>query len=93
MVDRVAGLQPQNVVCIQSDLGEPRRVLLDPNTWSVDGTVALRGRFFSRSGTIMSYGVSDAGSDWTTLRFINTITGKPLDDVVSECKFTSQVKN
>ena len=53
--------------------------------------MALRGRFVSRSGTIMSYGISNAGSDWTTLKFINIVTGTPLDDVISECKFTSQV--
>ena len=46
--------------------GEPR-VLLDPNTWSKDGTVALGGMAFSDDGKYLAYGVAEAGSDWYDL--------------------------
>ena len=38
---RNTGLQNQGVLWVTRDLAEPGRVLLDPNTFSADGTVAL----------------------------------------------------
>ena len=46
--------------------GKPR-VLLDPNTWSKDGTVALRATSVSPDGKYLAYGLSEAGSDWADL--------------------------
>src|SRR5262249_3873878 len=37
------GLQNQNVLYTEDTLDGPARMLLDPNTWSKDGTVALSG--------------------------------------------------
>ena len=48
-------------------------MLLDPNTLSKDGTVALAGA--ARSATTASYvayGVADAGSDWDDLAASST---------------------
>ena len=46
--------------------GEPR-VLLDPNTLSDDGTVALGGQAFSEDGSLYAYMLSSGGSDWKTI--------------------------
>jgi prolyl oligopeptidase len=82
------GLQNQSVVYVLEKLqGEPR-VLLDPNTWSKDGTVALSGMSSSDDGKYVAYGVSEAGSDWTTWHAIETATGKKMSDELKWTKFT-----
>src|SRR5919107_862340 len=49
------GLQNQSVLYVSDTLeGEPR-VLLDPNTLSSDGTVALSGVAFTDDGSLMAY--------------------------------------
>ncbi|RMZ53627.1 hypothetical protein APUTEX25_003161, partial [Auxenochlorella protothecoides] len=61
------GLQAQSVVYSQSSLdGEPV-VLIDPNTLSADGTVALSSWAFSEDGSTLAYALSSGGSDWQTV--------------------------
>ena len=58
------GLQNQNVMYWQEGLtGEPK-VLLDPNTMSADGTVAISGLSITDDGKLAAYSIADAGSDW-----------------------------
>jgi hypothetical protein len=58
------GLQNQSVLYWMADLEDEPKVLIDPNTLSEDGTVALSGAAISRDGEYLAYGVADAGSDW-----------------------------
>lgn len=82
------GLQNQSVLYeLDSPQSEPR-VFLDPNTLSDDGTVALKGTFFSHDGKYMSYTISRSGSDWEEIFVIETATGKQLDDHIEWAKFT-----
>jgi len=81
------GLQDQPVLYVQDTLDQTPRVLLDPNTWSDDGTVALSGTAVSDDGRYMAYGVADAGSDWTTWRIKEIDSGKVLDDEIRWIKF------
>lgn len=83
------GLQNQDVLYIQDSLqGEPR-VLIDPNAWSKDGTVALEGMSFSNDGRFLAYGVQDGGSDWRIWHVMNVETGKVLEDELEWIKFNS----
>ncbi|MCS7047548.1 MAG: prolyl oligopeptidase family serine peptidase, partial [Gemmataceae bacterium] len=82
------GLQNQFVLFKQDRLDAPPRVLLDPNTWSKDGTVALTGTDFSEDGKFVAYSVSEAGSDWSVIRFLEVDTGKVLDDELKWVKFS-----
>ncbi|HET6424169.1 MAG TPA: prolyl oligopeptidase family serine peptidase [Planctomycetaceae bacterium] len=82
------GLQNQSVLYIQPALDAPAEVLLDPNSWSKDGTVALAGTSFSEDGNFLAYGVQDAGSDWNTWRVMKVDDKTVLDDELKWLKFT-----
>ena len=62
---------------------ESPRVLLDPNTWSKDGTVALTGLGFSDDGRYVAYSRSEAGSDWSNWHVLEIDSGKPLPDEIA----------
>jgi prolyl oligopeptidase len=82
------GLQNQSVLYWQRSLAEQPRVLIDPNTWSEDGTLALSGTAFSPDGRYLAYGIQDSGSDWRTWRIMEVDTGRVLDDELVWLKFT-----
>ncbi len=72
------GLQNQSVLYAMNALTETPHVLLDPNTWSKDGTVALSGLWPSDDGKHLVYGVAEAGSDWHTWHVMDLATEKVL---------------
>ncbi|KAL4854888.1 Prolyl endopeptidase [Chlorella vulgaris] len=76
-----SGLQNQFVIYSQPSLDGEARVLLDPNTLSDDGTVALGGQSFSEDGSLYAYMLSSGGSDWRTIHVkrINQETGEAQD--------------
>jgi prolyl oligopeptidase len=81
------GLQNQAVLYLIDSLDAQPRVLLDPNTWSTDGAVALAGISFSEDGRYLAYGVSESGSDWQTWHVMEVATRKVYDDAVRWVKF------
>ena len=84
------GLQNQSVMyTVGADLGGEPHVVLDPNGWSEDGTVALAGLSFSDDGRYMAYAKAEAGSDWTRWYLRDMKSGKDLADVLNWTKFTS----
>ncbi len=83
------GLQNQYVLFVMDSLDDEPRVLIDPNTWSEDGTVALSGMSFSDDGRYLAYGIQDGGSDWRTWRVMEIDGGRLLDDELQWLKFTS----
>ena len=83
------GLQNQSVYYKATSLDAPRNVLLNPNTLSKDGTVALAGAVASKDGKLLAYGLADGGSDWRTWKVRDVESGKDLDDLVQWVKFSS----
>ena len=82
------GLQNQSAFYMQDTLdGEPK-LLMDPNTWSKDGTAALAGIALSEDAKYIAYGVAEAGSDWNTWRVFDVNTVKPLADELKWVKFS-----
>ena len=63
-------------------------LLLDPNALSEDGTASLAGLEATRDGRWLAYQVSEAGSDWTSVRLLALAGGSPVDDVVTGVKFS-----
>jgi prolyl oligopeptidase len=82
------GLQNQSVIHVQASLEDEPRLLVDPNTWSEDGTVALASYHPSPDGKYFAYLVQDAGSDWRTARVMDLGTDAVLEDTVEWLKYT-----
>jgi prolyl oligopeptidase len=82
------GLQNQSVLYMGDGLAAEPRVLLNPNEWSEDGTVALSGRSVTDDGKLMAYQVSAAGSDWREIKVLNVDTGEHLSDNLKWVKFS-----
>jgi prolyl oligopeptidase len=81
------GLQNQFVLYAQDLLTAEPRVLIDPNQWSADGTIALSGTSFSDDGRYLAYGIQDGGTDWHTWRVLDLASGKLLEDELKLIKF------
>ena len=82
------GLQNQAVLWTAPRMGEPGRVLLDPNALSADGTVALTGMAVTRDGRRVAYGLSASGSDWQEWRVRDIGSGVDLDDHLRWVRFS-----
>jgi prolyl oligopeptidase len=82
------GLQNQSVIYVANALDAEPRELLDPNTLSADGTVALAGWRVSPDGKLLAYATSDGGTDWKTWRFRDVQSGRDLDEEIRHVKFT-----
>lgn len=83
------GLQNQAVVYLTNDPAADGRVLIDPNTWSEDGTVALAGYSASHDGKLLAYLRSEAGSDWRTIHVLDIASGELSEDTIEWVKFGS----
>lgn len=83
------GLQNQSVLYTADSLNDSRRVLLDPNQLSSDGTIALVGYSITDDGNLMAYGLSVSGSDWMEWKVRDVASGKDLSDVLKWIKFSS----
>lgn len=82
------GIQNQSVLYYQKGLDGEQKVLIDPNTMSEDGTVALGSLGFSKDGKYMAYGISRAGSDWTEIYVKDLETQELLNDTINWVKFS-----
>lgn len=82
------GLQNQSVLYVQRGLNGKPDVLLDPNTFSSDGTVRLAGFFVSKNGKYAAYAISKSGSDWQEMRVMEIASRKTLPETLSWVKFS-----
>ncbi|MEO6760422.1 MAG: prolyl oligopeptidase family serine peptidase, partial [Saprospiraceae bacterium] len=82
------GLQNQSVLYVQDDLNAAPRMVLDPNTFSTDGTASLGEYDFSQEGRYLAYTISKGGSDWRTIVVKDLQTGEMLPDQLEWAKFT-----
>jgi len=76
------GLQNQSVLYRQKGLDGKPEVVLDPNTFSEDGTARLSGFSLSRDDKYAAFGISRAGSDWQEYYVMDMTTLKNLPDTL-----------
>jgi prolyl oligopeptidase len=74
------GLQNQSVMYVQKGLDGTPEVLLDPNSWSKDGTTRLGMFSIPKDAKYLVYGQSKGGSDWQEYFVMDLATRKMLDD-------------
>ncbi len=82
------GMQNQSVLYAQDSLNGEPQMLIDPNTLSEDGTVALGGTSLSKNGRYLAYQLSASGSDWNEIHIRDLETGEQLDEVIKWVKFS-----
>jgi prolyl oligopeptidase len=85
---RNSGLQNQAVLYSVTTLDAPPQLLLDPNTLSTDGTVALSGLQSSPDGKLLAYSLSASGSDWQEWKVRDVETSRDLSDHLKWVKFS-----
>jgi prolyl oligopeptidase len=83
------GLQNQAALYLQFGLHGKPRLLLDPNDFSEDGTVALMSQSYSPNGSKLAYATAASGSDWQQIHLLDVDTETPYAEVLEHCKFAS----
>lgn len=84
------GLQDHSVL-YRTPAGSPDaepEVFLDPNSFSEDGTVGLRGVSFTKDGSMAAYMITEGGSDWRKIIVIDTETKEMIGDTLVDVKFS-----
>ncbi|HEY0792148.1 MAG TPA: prolyl oligopeptidase family serine peptidase, partial [Chthoniobacterales bacterium] len=85
---RNTGLQNQSVLYAAKDLKAQPQPLLDPNTLSKDGTVAIAVTAVSEDGKWLAYATAASGSDWNEVRVRDIETGNDQPDRLRWIKFS-----
>ena len=84
---RNTGLQNQDVLYGMESPTQDGRLLIDPNTLSADGTVALTGLAVSWDAKWIAYATSRSGSDWRSWHIRSVETGVDLSETIAWSKF------
>jgi prolyl oligopeptidase len=81
------GLQNQSAWYMLKSLDDEPTLLIDPNTFSEDGTVALVYQSFSDDGKLMAYACSTSGSDLQDIYIRDIDAGRDYEEVVRWSRF------
>ncbi|MBA65106.1 MAG: S9 family peptidase [Candidatus Marinimicrobia bacterium] len=83
-----SGMQNQSVLYVKDSINGEGEILIDPNEFSHDGSIALRGVYFSNDNNYMGYSISKSGSDWLEFFILDLKTKKLLNDHLKWIKFS-----
>ncbi|MEB2313774.1 MAG: prolyl oligopeptidase family serine peptidase [Sorangiineae bacterium] len=86
---RRVGSENQPILYVRDGLDGPDQPLVDPNTMSASGAVALDWYFPSKDGALLAYGTSGTGSENSMLRVRNVSTGRDLPDTIERTRYAS----
>lgn len=82
------GVQNHSAMFIQESLDSEARLLIDPNTFSEDGTTSMGSIGISGDSKYLAYSTSTGGSDWQEIHVREIATGEDLKDLVKWVKFS-----
>jgi len=82
-----SGQQDQSVLLFVSPLAGLPSVALDPNVLPSGNHPVVLGYVANRAGTLLAYGVSSAGSDWTDWHVRDLATSQDTADVLGNTKY------
>lgn len=84
------GLQDHSVLYrTKLDAAEANpEIFLDPNSFSEDGTIGLRGVYFTKDASLAAYMITEGGSDWRKVIVIKTATKEMVGDTLIDVKFS-----
>jgi prolyl oligopeptidase len=81
------GTENQPKLYLKEGVKNRPQVVIDPNTWSQDGTKAMDWWMPSCDGRLVAYGVSEGGSEKSTLFVKDISTGVVLPDVIPHTRY------
>jgi len=81
------GLQNHQVLYTMKTIDGEQTVVVDPNSWSEDGTVAMDWWTPSRDGDYIAYGRSVGGAERGVLHIMNVATGQQLLDSIPDTRY------
>ncbi|MBN2521049.1 MAG: S9 family peptidase [Bacteroidales bacterium] len=82
------GLQNHSVLYYFKNLTDEPKQIIDPNTFSEDGSIALVDFNVSSNGKYLAYSISKSGSDWNEIFVLDINSGKLLEDHLEWVKFS-----
>ena len=85
---RNTGLEKQSPLYVRAGLTGPPTQVLDPNTWSKDGSISLAAFAPAPTGALLAYTTSEGGADWQTVHVRDLRSGKDLADEVRWMRFS-----
>ncbi|MDD2891185.1 MAG: prolyl oligopeptidase family serine peptidase [bacterium] len=87
------GKENHSVVYLSKNEFTPdnNKIVLDPNKFSKNGTVALDWYYPSSDGRYIAYGKSEKGSEASTLYILDVKKNKHIKDIIPNTKWTSLV--
>ena len=83
------GHENQPVLLYRDGASGEDHVLVDPNALSAAGTTALDWYVPSTEGALLAYGVSEGGTEESTLFVRDVATGKDLPDRITRARYSS----
>jgi len=82
------GLQDHSILYRTEKGKDTPEVYIDPNEFSDDGTIGLRGVYFTKDGTMSVHLISDGGSDWRNVITMNVVNKEVIEDTLVNVKFS-----
>jgi prolyl oligopeptidase len=83
------GLQNQSVLYRQKGLNGATELVIDPNTFSKEGTTRMTSFSINQKGNYAVLALSEGGSDWQTYKVRDMVTNTDLADKVEWVKVSS----